>query len=111
MDGEAALEKSNRRLLCLLACKNSRVHVKAADKNHVTYVFVFDELLLGCCIAWNLFTTITDRYHAGLFFLLLKPLVLLFVAATHLSIDKGLSHSTFEVTRIKPSVRYAFIRM
>ena len=111
MDVEAALEKSNRRLLCLFGCKQWRVHVASADQNHVTFVFVFDELLLLCCIAWNFFATATDRLHAGLFLLVLKPLLLLAVAVYHFSVDRGLSLATFDASRVKPAQRYSIARM
>jgi hypothetical protein len=74
-------------------------------------VFVFDELLLAVCIAWNLFTTATDRQHTGLALLVLKPLLLLAVAGYHFSVDRGVSLSAFDASRVRPAVRYAFLRM
>jgi hypothetical protein len=111
MDVEAALEKSNRRLLCLCFWRESRVHVASADQNHVTCVFVFDELLLACCIAWNFFATATDRHHTGLPLLVAKPLLLLAVACYHFSVDRGISHASFDASRVRPALRYAFVRM
>lgn len=77
----------------------------------MTFVFVIDELLLVCCIAWNVFMTATDRRHPGLFLLILKPLLLLAVAGYHFSVDRGISHTTFDASRLKPALRYSFLRM